>query len=231
MIAMAERIAQGLDDPYASTMIQFAKGIGEFMQGSWSQSIRVLDEATMQFAKTCLDVHWELGTARVFALYSMNWAGRLSEYQRRATALHAAAVSCGDFYAELSLGTYELPFLRLVADQPRERQMLVLTCHAHVASIFRDVGASVRSLSGASLPPPAATAAPVKAAEPETVRVEVSRPQPVAPPPPPVDPARRTRIVIEHLAPAAVVSHQPSAAVPVVPPPPPLPAPPPAPNS
>jgi serine/threonine protein kinase len=127
MIAMAERIAQGLDDPYASTMIQFAKGIGEFMQGSWSQSIRVLDEATMQFAKTCLDVHWELGTARLFALYSMNWAGRLSEYQRRATALHAAAVSCGDFYAELSLGTYELPFLRLVADQPREASQLLET--------------------------------------------------------------------------------------------------------
>lgn len=118
--------------------------------------------------------------------------------------------------------------MEFVADQPRERQMLVLTCHAHVASIFRDVGASVRSLSGASLPPPAVTAAPVKAAEPETVRIEVSRPQPVAPPPPPVDPAPRTRIVIEHLAPAAVVSHQPPAAVPVVPPPPPppLPAPP-----
>jgi hypothetical protein len=116
--------------------------------------------------------------------------------------------------------------MEFVADQPRERQMLVLTCHAHVASIFHDVGASVRSLSGASLPPPPVTAAPVKAAEPETVRVEVSRPQPVAPPPPPVDPAPRTRIVIEHLAPAAVVSHQPPAAVPVAPPPPPLPAPP-----
>jgi hypothetical protein len=121
--------------------------------------------------------------------------------------------------------------MEFVADQPRERQMLVLTCHAHVASIFRDVGASVRSLSGASLPPPPVAAAPIKAAEPETVRVEVSRPQPVVPPPPPVAPAPRTRVVIEHLAPAAVVSHHPAAAVPVASPPPPsspppLPAPP-----
>jgi len=40
--------------------------------------------------------------------------------------------------------------VEFVADQPRERQMLVLTCHAHVATIFADVGASVRSLSDPS---------------------------------------------------------------------------------
>ena len=37
--------------------------------------------------------------------------------------------------------------VEFVADQPQERQMLVLTCHAHVAKIFADVQAHVRSLS------------------------------------------------------------------------------------
>jgi uncharacterized protein YhaN len=37
--------------------------------------------------------------------------------------------------------------VEFVADQPRERQMLVLTCHAHVAKIFAETGAHVRSLS------------------------------------------------------------------------------------
>jgi hypothetical protein len=110
--------------------------------------------------------------------------------------------------------------MEFVADQPRERQMLVLTCHAHVANIFRGVGASVRSLSGASLPPPPVAAAPIVVAEPETVRVEVRRPEPMAPAPAPLSPAPRTRIVIEHLAPAAVVSHSPPVVVPVAPPPP-----------
>jgi eukaryotic-like serine/threonine-protein kinase len=127
MIAMAERIAADLDDPYASTMIPFAQGIGEFMQGNWSRSIQVLDDASTQFAKTCLNVHWELGTARLFVLYSMYWNGDLSEYQRRANALHAAALSCGDFYAELSLGTFDLPFSRLVSDQPAEASQLINT--------------------------------------------------------------------------------------------------------
>ena len=52
--------------------------------------------------------------------------------------------------------------VEFAADQPRERQMLVLTCHAHVAQIFRDVGAHVRSLSepeSGGLSRPAITAA------------------------------------------------------------------------
>jgi hypothetical protein len=37
--------------------------------------------------------------------------------------------------------------VEFVGDEPGERQMLVLTCHAHVARIFTEAGASVRSLS------------------------------------------------------------------------------------
>jgi hypothetical protein len=40
--------------------------------------------------------------------------------------------------------------VEFVSDQAGERQMLVLTCHAHVAKIFSDVGANVRSLSDPS---------------------------------------------------------------------------------
>ena len=36
-----------------------------------------------------------------------------------------------------------------LADNPSSRQMLVLTCHSHVAAIFAAAGANVRSLSGA----------------------------------------------------------------------------------
>jgi uncharacterized protein YhaN len=37
--------------------------------------------------------------------------------------------------------------VEFVADQPQERQMLLLTCHAHVAKLFAEVNAQVRSLS------------------------------------------------------------------------------------
>jgi uncharacterized protein YhaN len=70
--------------------------------------------------------------------------------------------------------------LEFVADQPRERQMLALTCHAHVATLFAAAGAAVRSLSDAS---PRWLQAPTPAAIPVTpLPVE---PTPAAPSPPP----------------------------------------------
>ena len=52
-----------------------------------------------------------------------------------------------------------------LADNPSERQMLVLTCHSHVAAIFAAAGANVRSLSDALpawLPQPSSSKAAVK---------------------------------------------------------------------
>jgi serine/threonine protein kinase len=118
LIAVARQIVQNLDDPYSLSMIPFAQGSRDFLIGNWSSSIAHLDAATNQFERTCVGVHWELGTARLFALYSMYWYGQLAEYHRRAHSLHQIAVDYGDFYAALSLGTFDLPFLSLAADRP-----------------------------------------------------------------------------------------------------------------
>ncbi len=70
-----------------------------------------------------------------------------------------------------------------LAEQGPDRQMLVLTCHAHVAEIFHDAGAHVRSLSDPDatwrrtpVPPPRIVATPTPPPPPA----------PTAPPVPPV---------------------------------------------
>ncbi len=60
--------------------------------------------------------------------------------------------------------------VEFVAEQGAGRQMLVLTCHEHVAEMFRAAGADVRPLSGAPAP----------------VRRTVVEPQPAPSPPPAV---------------------------------------------
>jgi hypothetical protein len=120
LIAVARQIARDPDDPYTLSMIPFAQGARDFLIGNWSSSISLLDTATDQFERTCVGVHWELGTARLFALYSMYWHGELAEYYQRAHALHKVAVDYGDYYAALSLGTFDLPFLGLVVDRPED---------------------------------------------------------------------------------------------------------------
>ena len=69
--------------------------------------------------------------------------------------------------------------VEFVADQPGERQMLVLTCHAHVAAIFTGVGATVRSLGDGS---PASTGRETRPApRPAPARTPAPRKQRRAP--------------------------------------------------
>jgi hypothetical protein len=81
--------------------------------------------------------------------------------------------------------------VEFIAEQAADRQMLVLTCHEHVAKTFAAAGAHVRSftdpapLFGAVATPPAAlpTPRPKPAAEPRPLPVVEATP--IAPPAPP----------------------------------------------
>ena len=82
--------------------------------------------------------------------------------------------------------------VEFVSDQPGERQMLVFTCHAHVAEIFAEANATVRSLSEPGRtwrrPEPVAIPAPPRTVEPAPEAKPMPQPrpdaiaQPVAPP-------------------------------------------------
>jgi hypothetical protein len=83
--------------------------------------------------------------------------------------------------------------VEFVSDQPGERQMLVFTCHAHVASIFAEAHATVRSLSdpGRDWRPvtkPVALPTPPRAAlqqqEPVAATKPAPQPEPAAVSPP-----------------------------------------------
>ena len=86
--------------------------------------------------------------------------------------------------------------VEFLADHPGERQMLVFTCHAHVAEIFAEANATVRSLSDPSRewrrPQPVALPAPPRVVEtpsepkpepkPKRQPRSVAEPQPVTAP-------------------------------------------------
>jgi len=95
-----------------------------------------------------------------------------------------ALVNFDDTRARLAAGA----IVEFIAEQPFGRQMLVLTCHEHVARIFHEAGAHVRSLSDPnplwSRPRPDQ----VPRALPEPVTAAVPPRAPPAPPPPPPSP-------------------------------------------
>ena len=71
--------------------------------------------------------------------------------------------------------------MEFVSDQPRERQLLALTCHAHVARLFAAVHASVRSLSDPSARWTAAPLPPPTPPAPEPAISIIPAPAPSAP--------------------------------------------------
>jgi hypothetical protein len=83
--------------------------------------------------------------------------------------------------------------VEFVAEQAADRQMIVLTCHEHVARIFHESGAHVRSFTDPDplWGPPAPRSRPVRAIEPAPLPqpvVSVAAPEPV-PEPPSVEPS------------------------------------------
>ena len=77
--------------------------------------------------------------------------------------------------------------VEFVSDQPGERQMLVFTCHAHVASIFAEANAHVRSLSDPNRVWRRVEPDPVKLPPPARVAKAKPDPKPAPPPEPVVD--------------------------------------------
>jgi uncharacterized protein YhaN len=74
--------------------------------------------------------------------------------------------------------------VEFVSDQPGERQMLIFTCHAHVAEIFAEANATVRSLSEPGRTwrrtEPVALPVPARVAKPKPEPTPAPQPQPVA---------------------------------------------------
>ncbi len=77
--------------------------------------------------------------------------------------------------------------VEFVSDQPGERQMLVFTCHAHVAAIFAEANATVRSLSDPSRVWRRTEPDAVKLPPPPRVAKSKPEPKPVPQPEPVVD--------------------------------------------
>jgi serine/threonine protein kinase/tetratricopeptide (TPR) repeat protein len=118
-IRAAENISQELDTAYSKNMVLFARGITEFMAGKWDSAIEKLDQCVKVFSEECYGVHWEIGTARLFTLYAIFYCGQMSEHRRRSTDQVDDAERRGDWYTQLSLESWNIPFNYLMDDDPK----------------------------------------------------------------------------------------------------------------
>src|SRR5262249_18628493 len=86
------------------------------LEGRWAVSIELCDRAADILREQCTNVAWELNSSHFFLLWSLAYAGRITELGRRRPILLKEAHERGDRHAVATLGSIALS--QLAADDP-----------------------------------------------------------------------------------------------------------------
>jgi serine/threonine protein kinase len=118
MLAEADRLAAKLGRPYATAMVELARGTVAYFSGRWSDAVPPLGRAATTFREQCRGATWEVDTATAFWLWSLAKMGDIAELTRVYPVLLAHAHDRGDLYATTNLSTQIVALVRLAADDP-----------------------------------------------------------------------------------------------------------------
>lgn len=116
--AEAERLASRLQHPYASAMVELARGAVAYFGEKWSESLKSCRAAAATFRLHCTGAAWEINTANAFTLWSLVKLGSIAELSRICPALLKEARERGDLYAIANLSTQIMGLTRLAQDDP-----------------------------------------------------------------------------------------------------------------
>jgi serine/threonine protein kinase len=119
LIALARRIAEGLDDPLLLGYCNLSDTITLLNQGRYLEQYESAVRAEDYFLK-CRGVAWHLATMRTFRLYALLNLGRFQELGRACEALMKEGSDRGDLYFVTNVSTLPLPIALIARDQPAE---------------------------------------------------------------------------------------------------------------
>jgi len=119
LAAAARRIADELDDPYGRAFAISAEAFIAFEAGSWAQARELTERGLAVLLDHCAGIAWEVGMIRRFALLSMIYLGRWRELAQETPRHLRDAEERGDLHSLINIHGVVLPFLHLVAGDPR----------------------------------------------------------------------------------------------------------------
>jgi len=116
LLQAAEFAARLAPEPYTQGMLQLARAISAYLEGRWKEARTFAEPAEAIFRDQCTGVAWEIDTARIFALWSLNYLGEIGELRRRWSELMRDAKERGDMYMTGTLGTLMMAIVRVADD-------------------------------------------------------------------------------------------------------------------
>ena len=118
ILIQAERLSAILERPYASGMVELARGTVAYFDERWKDSLQCCRAAAATFREHCTGATWETNTANAFSLWSLAKMGEVAELTRVCPALLKEARERGDLYAVANLSTQIMMLVQLAADDP-----------------------------------------------------------------------------------------------------------------
>ena len=116
LLQAAESAARLAPEPYTQGILQLAMALVAYLEGRWKEARAFAEPAEAIFRDHCTGVAWEVDTARIFALWSLNYLGEIGELRRRWSKLMKDAKERGDMYMTGTIGTLGMAIVRLADD-------------------------------------------------------------------------------------------------------------------
>ena len=122
LLAMAAKIAQEIDSPYARGMIEMVHGFAALMRGQWQKAGSVLDGAEGIFRHHCTGVTWERDTVHYFMLRALVQMGEIRDLKERWSLFFRESQERGDLYAAGMLSAFYMTLHKLAGNEQPENE-------------------------------------------------------------------------------------------------------------
>ena len=126
LLRAAEAATGRAAEPYTEGILSLARGIVAYLEGRWNEARRFGESAEATFRDHCTGAAWEIDTARIFSLWSLNFLGEIAELRRRWMEWMKDAKERGDMYMTGTLGTLMMALVRIADDEPDSGQRELL---------------------------------------------------------------------------------------------------------
>jgi serine/threonine protein kinase/tetratricopeptide (TPR) repeat protein len=118
LINAAEALEGQSRDPSAAGRLLLAQGLVAYFLGRWKDASRWLDQGREIIQERFVGFTWELNSSNVYALWALQFQGRLIEMGRRWPGLVQEARERGDLHMVTLLTSCLLSTLKLADDDP-----------------------------------------------------------------------------------------------------------------
>jgi eukaryotic-like serine/threonine-protein kinase len=118
LVKLTEAIARQLDTPYLWAGPPIAQAVAAYMSGEWKRAAEFCDRTVDILRTHCTGVTFEIDTAVLLSLWSLQFRGELAELSRQWPVVLKEALERGDRHMVTNLNTMLMSTLRLAADDP-----------------------------------------------------------------------------------------------------------------